>query len=138
MLTGAHKSCENINVCSSSSPCNFVGSCEDARQSYRCSCTAAFDTAVLKNHPHNLTDTPRFCEEPPIMENSPCFHQPNSTLHPSAAATASNASSTSVFAAKDALVSFRERTAVDRTSPAWAVWSSPLCTACGCARMPVG
>ena len=45
-LTGTHTFCENINDCQSSSPCNLVGSCEDALQCYRCSCNAGFETVV--------------------------------------------------------------------------------------------
>ena len=59
VLAGTHKFCENINDCPSSSLCNLVGSCEDALQSYRCSCNAGFETVVLKNHPNNLMCTPQ-------------------------------------------------------------------------------
>ena len=95
--TGTHKHCQNINGCRSSSLCILVGACKDALQSYRCFCVAGFESVVLKNHPNNLTCTPQVCGEPPFTENPQCSHQLNSTLHSRAAATASNASSTSVL-----------------------------------------
>ena len=97
LSTGTHKNCQNINDCPLSSPCNLVGACEDALQSYWCSCKAGVETAVLKNRPNNLTCTPQVGGEPPITGNSVCSHQFNSTMPSLAAVNASNASNTAVL-----------------------------------------
>ena len=65
--TGTHKNCQSINDCPLSSPCNLVGTCEDALQNYWRSGNASVETVVLRDHQNNFTCTLHVCGEPRLV-----------------------------------------------------------------------